>query len=52
MVQTIPAQDINIRDLIETPKYARSNIFATYNQGDLYRVFQILRYLSPIVINR
>ncbi|MEB3282578.1 MAG: restriction endonuclease subunit R [Lyngbya sp.] len=36
----------------ETFQYGVSNIFATRNQGDLYRVLQILKHLSQIVISR
>ena len=36
----------------ESPMYGISNLFATRNPGDLYRVLQILKGLSQIVVNR
>ncbi len=36
----------------ENPMYGISNLFATRNSGDLYRVLQILKRLSQIVVNR
>ena len=36
----------------ENHKYGISNLFATRNSEDLYRVLQILKYLSQIVVNR
>ena len=35
----------------ENPQYAISNLFATINPGDLYRVMQNFKRLSQIVIN-
>ncbi len=35
----------------ENPLYGTSNLLATRNPGDLYRVLQILKHLSQIVVN-